>query len=275
MDYDPGPTSDAFRELLADYPDFTVYPYKDFRTEWGPVFYRGRLDGTARVLIIGQDPAQHEEMTRRILIGTAGRRIQGFLAKLGVTRNYVMINTFLYSVYGQAGANHHATDPAIGGYRERWLRAILQAGPIEAVVALGGLADHAWSQWRANPSAGASRDLPYQHIKHPTWPESSAKTAAEAKANIRQMLQEWSAALRVLAPAVRHPDRLVPLVPYGDAFAPSELPDIPAADLPAGVPGWMRLETGWARRVGADSLAKRRTIQIKVPSGVIPREPSP
>ncbi len=32
-----------------------------FRVEWGPIFLRGRLDGPARVLVIGRDPAQHEE----------------------------------------------------------------------------------------------------------------------------------------------------------------------------------------------------------------------
>ena len=36
------------------------------------------------MLIIGQDPAQHETMARRILVGEAGQRIQGFLAKLGM-----------------------------------------------------------------------------------------------------------------------------------------------------------------------------------------------
>ena len=52
------------------------------------------------MLLIGQDPAQHEAITRRILVGEAGQRTQGFLAKLGITRSYVMVNTYLYSVYG-------------------------------------------------------------------------------------------------------------------------------------------------------------------------------
>ena len=56
-----------------------MYPTDSFRVEWGPVFHRGRLDGSARVLIIGQDPATHEAICRRILVGEAGQRIQGFL----------------------------------------------------------------------------------------------------------------------------------------------------------------------------------------------------
>ena len=56
-----------------------------FRVEWGPLFHRGRLDGTARLLVIGQDPAQSEAVVRRILVGEAGHRTQGLMAKLGST----------------------------------------------------------------------------------------------------------------------------------------------------------------------------------------------
>src|SRR5437660_534874 len=92
-DFDLGYSAEPFRTLCREYPDETVYPSADFRTEWGPIFHRGRLDGTARVLILGQDPAQHETIARRILVGEAGQRIQGFLAKLGIDRSYVMVNT--------------------------------------------------------------------------------------------------------------------------------------------------------------------------------------
>jgi hypothetical protein len=87
--------------------------------EWGPIFHRGRLDGSARVLVVGQDPGQHESVARRILVGEAGHRVQGFLWKLGLERSYVMVNAFLYSVYGQAGGERHAGDQAIPSYRER------------------------------------------------------------------------------------------------------------------------------------------------------------
>src|SRR5437870_4561565 len=98
--FDPGYGEEPFSTLVRTYPEADVYPSGQFRVEWGPIFHRGRLDGSARVLIIGQDPAQHETVVRRILVGEAGRRIQGFLGKLGITTRYVMVNTFLYSVYG-------------------------------------------------------------------------------------------------------------------------------------------------------------------------------
>src|SRR5690348_1550807 len=98
----PGYAQPPFDDLVADYPGPDVYPPEDFRTEWGPIFHRGRLDGSARVLVLGQDPATHEAISRRILVGEAGQRVQGLLRRLGITRSYVMTNTFLYSVFGQA-----------------------------------------------------------------------------------------------------------------------------------------------------------------------------
>jgi hypothetical protein len=85
--FDPGYGSEPFRSLVADVPGAPTYPAADFRLEWGLIFHRGRLDGSARVLVLGQDPAQHETILRRILAGEAGHRIQGFLWKLGIERS--------------------------------------------------------------------------------------------------------------------------------------------------------------------------------------------
>ena len=79
--FDPGYVAEPYLTLCAEYPGPDVYPPDQFRLEWGPIFHRGRLDGSARVLVIGQDPAQHESVVRRILVGEAGRRVQGLLAK--------------------------------------------------------------------------------------------------------------------------------------------------------------------------------------------------
>lgn len=46
--FDPGYGAKPFRALCESYPDETIYPSADFRTEWGPVFHRGRLDGSTR-----------------------------------------------------------------------------------------------------------------------------------------------------------------------------------------------------------------------------------
>jgi uracil-DNA glycosylase len=247
-----------------EYPGADVYTPSRFRVEWGPIFHRGRLDGTARVLMIGQDPAQHEAIVRRILVGEAGRRVQGFLAKLGITKSYAMINAFIYSVYGGALVRDRR-NPQLVGYRNRWLDAFLVAGKIEAVVSLGKHADEAWHMWKETPS-GKVCDVSYATITHPTAPESSSKNdRTKLVSNTKKMLQNWNAGLRSLAPSVEHPDTPTPLILYEDSFGEGEKLDIPERDYPAGLPFWMREGDCWAKRVGDTHIKKRGNITLTIP----------
>jgi len=168
--YDPGPVGEPYVSLVGSYPGAEVYPPASFRVEWGPIFHRGRLDGSARLLVIGQDPAQSEAVVRRILVGEAGHRTQGLMAKLGFARSYLLINTFLYSVYGQTGGEQHKDDQGIVDYRNSWLRSIFGGNAIEVVVALGSLADDAWQKWNQTP-VGQTYSPAYAHVTHPTEPE--------------------------------------------------------------------------------------------------------
>jgi uracil-DNA glycosylase len=259
--FDSGPAKQPFKGLCQSFPDDTVYPPADFRVEWGPIFYRGRLDDTARVVVLGQDPAQHEAVVRRVLVGVAGHRIQGFLAKLGIDRSYAIINVFLYSAYNQARAAKHGDDPPLLAYRNLWLDALLVGQQVEAVVALGKLADAAWQDWKATPS-GAATNVAYQKITHPTAPRTNA--------DLKKMLQNWNAGLQALAPAIKHPDAVRPLVPYGAGFKKAELVSVPTEDLPPGCPTWMGTERGWAKRTGLTAKKKRATITVTVPDEFLP-----
>ncbi len=261
--FDVGYAEEPFKTLCEDAPGGSVYPPKDFRLEWGPVFHRGRLDGSARVLVLGQDPAQHETIARRILVGEAGHRIQGFLAKLGIDRSYVMVNTYLYSVFGQHAGNRHRDNKQIARYRHRWLGALLRGGGVEAVVALGSLADSAWAAWKRT-TEGRAVDVKYRRLTHPTQPQASGGGAAATRA----MLANWNEALEAFHP-LDDPDRARPLRRYGDAFQPGDKAAIPAEDLPAGMPEWMRLDDGWADRPGT-GLKKRATITVTVPRKYLP-----
>lgn len=269
-DYDPGYANEPFKTLCRDHPDETVYPQADFRIEWGPIFHRGRLDGSARVLIIGQDPAAHETIIRRILVGVAGQRVQGFLAKLGVRRSYVMVNAFLYSVFGQQGGEKHKNDSGIINYRNRWLDALLIGQQIEAVVAFGELAGGAWTKWKATPT-GKGFAVASAKIPHPTFPESASNNNEEKrKALTKALLVKWNAALNTLRTAISHPDEPTSLVPYGDDFKPGDLQDIPEFDVPPGVPLWMRGQENWASRTGSNAKQKRATITVTVPANFVP-----
>jgi uracil-DNA glycosylase len=267
--FDPGPVGEPYASLVGDYPGAEAYPPDSFRIEWGPIFHRGRLDGSARLIVIGQDPAQSETVVRRILVGAAGHRTQGLMAKLGFDRSYLLINTFLHSVYGQTGGEHHKDDQGIVDYRNRWLTAIFEHNAIEVVLALGHLADDAWQKWRGTPD-GQPHSPAYQHVTHPTQPESSSGgDRTKLRAATTAMLQNWNQALAQLHPAITDPDVPGPLVPYGDAFKPNELVEIPELDVPAGVPEWMRSPAAWAQREGSTPADKRRNITITIPSGVI------
>lgn len=266
--FDPGYVAQPFLTLCADYPEANVYPPNQFRLEWGPIFHRGRLDGSARVLVIGQDPAQHETVVRRILVGEAGRRVQGFLAKLGIIESYVFINTYLYSVYGSVKAKTRK-DPNLIDYRNRWLNALLVGSKVQAVLALGQAADEAWQFWKATPSAQGV-NLAYAAVTHPTQPESSSKGDKTKLATAtKKLLQNWNAALQTLSLSIRDPDVPTPLALYAESWANGDRVAIPEFDFPAGLPAWMHEQDGWAKRAGADDIAKRRNVTITVPKGIV------
>lgn len=269
-EFDPGYGAKPFKTLVEDHPGADAYPPEDFRIEWGPIFHRGRLDGSARCLIIGQDPAQNENIVRRILVGVAGQRTQGLLRKIGLTRSYVLINTFLYSVYGQAGGQHNANNAAIITYRNRWITAILDTSPIETVLALGTLAYGAWTKWKtANPTS-PKRNLPFAHVTHPTQPESSSGgDAAKLAEATKTLLQNWNAAITALAPSVKHTD-VPPLGDtYGTIWQTGDIVPIPVVDLPAGIPNWMGNSDHWATRAGSTPAKKRANITITVPAQAV------
>ncbi len=82
--FDPGPPS-TFETLFAACPPPVAFR-EHFWFDWGPIFYRGRLDGSARVLAIASDPGATERVVGRTLVGDAGQRVQGLLAKIGLDR---------------------------------------------------------------------------------------------------------------------------------------------------------------------------------------------
>ena len=263
--FDPGypPPYDA---LVANYPGAETYPPAAFRVEWGPLFHRGRLDGSAHVLVIGQDPATHEDFARRILVGTAGQRTQGLLERVGITRSYVMINTFLYSVYGQSGGTQHEHDAAIAAYRNQWLDALRAHNHLDAIITLGTLAADAFTTWAATPS-GQQFAGHHAAIMHPTYPESASASGSISYAQaVGQLLANWNAALPALGKAITHVDEPASLKPYGHAFTAADLSPIPEGDLPPGLPDWTRGGETWASREGTTTDAKRATLVVAIPT---------
>jgi hypothetical protein len=180
-----------------------------------------------------------------------------------------MINAFLYSVYGSVSTTNRKAASLLE-YRHRWLKALIVGRNIEAVIALGTLADEAWKAWAATPE-GRGITVAYVPITHPTQPESSSKGDKEKlRTATKTMLKKWSEALQTLHSAIAHPDSVKPFQRYGDTWQPGDKVPIPEIDLPPGLPRWMREQDNWARRTGTDVNAKRRNITLTVPVGVAP-----
>ena len=264
LSFDPGYGRRPYRDLVDRFPGDDAYPAADFRTEWGPVFHRGRLDGSARVLVVGQDPATHEAICRRILVGEAGQRVQGLLGKLGITRSYVMVNALLYSVYGQSGGNRNAAKPAIVAYRNRWLDALAGDNELQAIISLGKLGESAVRTWLSTPT-GAASSAHFVPVLHPTYPESASASGSVTKAPaMARLCASWNVALDQLGPVLT-PDRPTEPVRYGSAITTEDLAPIPDFDLPPGLPAWMRSLDAWAARMGSDRATKRATLTVTVP----------
>ena len=218
--HDPGPPPE-WEALFASAPldAYVNAPGAPFHTRFGPVFYRGRLDGTARVLVVGQDPSTDETLAGRILVGQAGQITQRFLAKLGLTRSYLMFNTFLYGVQSGAITPALVNDPAIQGFRNQLLDAAKAANPLTAVLAFGLKAQDSVAAW---PGVGT---LPVIELTHPTSP-----TGVAASWNLK-----LADAITATGP---DPDGTVDASPFDADAEDMPTTDIPRFDLPFGTPPW-------------------------------------
>lgn len=218
--HDPGPTL-AWAAVFATAPlaTYANAPGAPFHTRFGPVFYRGRLDGKARVLVVGQDPSTDETLAGRILVGQAGQITQRFLAKLGLTRSYLMFNTFLYGVQSGAITPGLVQEPDILAFRNKLFDKAKAANQLTAVLAFGTKAHESVDAW---PGKGA---LPVFELTHPTAPSGVAAN--------------WNSKLTAASAAVSpDPDGSVDLTPFDPTLPSMPTTDIPRFDLPFGTPPW-------------------------------------
>jgi uracil-DNA glycosylase len=155
-DYDPGPAkTSGWPELFADTPNYrglgkAVTGRDAFRWHFGPMFYRGRLDSSARVLLIGQEGAQDESLSHRSFTGGTGARMQHLLNHIGVTRSYLFLNTFVYPIFGQytgtlRGLAQNPISPIVK-HRNRLFDKVA-AGDLRLVIAVGEAAKESVVTW--------------------------------------------------------------------------------------------------------------------------------
>jgi hypothetical protein len=250
IEHDPGPDV-GWTEFFSTAPLATYQAHpNDFRLDFGPVYYRGRLDDTARVLIVGQDPAANELIGHRAFVGASGQRLQGFLRRLGIHRDYLMVNTFLYPVFGQffGTLKQLSQDPAILGFRNAMLDRIAERNILEAVITVGNAAKDAVQRW---PGSTAQT---VQHITHPSAQDHAA------------LLANWNAGLTALRATIE-PEAGVTIdnTNYGSDFTPSDHGPIPRRDLPFGVPDWHGVGSHATRQKLANGDTDHKRITWKAP----------
>ena len=233
-EFDRGPSA-QFAQLFDHVPDPPVRG--DFWFDWGPVFYRGRLDGSARVLCLASDPGPTERIAGRTLVGNAGQRVQGLLAKLGLTRSYLCLNAWAYAVHPSRAQAEKARldEPAQREWRNRLYDEATGPG-LEAIIAFGEMAQEALDQWWARP------DVALCELPHPSSRDAT------------RLLDEWRAAVSRLREIVTpDPDGDNTGPNYGTRFTEGDYAAIPRRDLPFGTPAfvgndaWVRTGPGGAQ----------------------------
>ncbi|HZC73200.1 MAG TPA: uracil-DNA glycosylase family protein [Jatrophihabitans sp.] len=157
-EYDPGPhKTSGWPELFAATPNYrglgiAVTGGEAFRWHFGPMFYRGRLDGSARVLVIGQEGAQDESLSHRSFTGGTGARMQHLLNHVGIARSYLFLNTFVYPIFGQyddtlRGLAQNPISPIVV-HRHRMFDKVAD-GDLRLVIAVGEAAKESVTTWIA------------------------------------------------------------------------------------------------------------------------------
>jgi uracil-DNA glycosylase len=246
VEFDPGPPAEV-AEHFDRVPSYASH--RDlFWYDWGPVFYRGRLDGSARLLCIASDPGPTERIAGRTLVGDAGQRVQGFLSKLGLTRSYTCVNAYAYALLPSRSmsAIPILSETEQLSWRNELFSMII--GPeLQSIVTFGLQASIAIEQWTTAPAVMIKK------VPHP-----SSRAALK-------LITEWRSAVADLRTVITpDPDGDNSGLNYGERFSESDYAPIPRGDLPFGVPSWLGDD---AR--GRQSRPKRRNTVERDPTDLL------
>ena len=167
-EHDPGPTdASGWAQVFAETPNYrglgqAVVGREAFRWHHGPMFYRGRLDGSAKVIVVGQEGAQDESLSHRSFTGGTGARMQHLLRFLGLDRSYLFLNSFVYPIFGQYTDDLRvlAQDPRspVVKHRNRIYDKAVVDGDVRLVIAVGRAAKESVATWIESHGGNAQPD---------------------------------------------------------------------------------------------------------------------
>ena len=243
IEFDRGPTA-SLAKLFMEHPDYT--PVKDlFWFHWGPVFYRGRLDKSAKILCVASDPGPTERIAGRSLIGNAGQRVQGFLAKIGITTSYVCLNGLIYSLHPSRLSDglQLLSDPVHTSWRNKVFQKTT-GSRLQAIVAFGEVAKKAVDLWTGKGNT------PVFETFHPSY-----------RFDETRLTTDWNRVITALRGIVtKDPDGNNSLPLYGNRIQESDYSPIPRRDFPFGTAPFLGDES-WLRR------SSRGMNSVSRPSG--------
>lgn len=232
IEFDAGPPP-AWATLFSQVPDYGAFK-QYFWYDWGPIFYRGRLDGSAKVLCIASDPGATERIVGRTLVGDAGQRVQGFLAKLGITRSYLCLNAFAYGLFPSQSS--HGTAVLKDASQKLWRNQVYdkaKGASLQVIIAFGGEAQNAVKLW---PGKGTTKVF---NLPHPSSHDAAI------------LASKWRDAVVQLRGIVTpDADGNINLPNYGATVAEADYAPIPKRDLPFGLPAFTG-DDAWVRKTSA------------------------
>jgi hypothetical protein len=240
---DSGPEG-SIKTIINATPDYQA-EVGDTTTFWysfGNLLYRGRLDGSARVICIASDPGPTEclPFVRRALVGDSGQKAQGFLSKLGLTTSYVLVNAFAVALHpskSTKGLDVLKNNTKIMAARHGMYSALLNGGT-QAIIAFGGNAEEAYRLWKASNAAVAT--IPFFKVAHPAAVDRDGSGNDTA-------LKGWAKAIPKLRAIVTpDPDGDPGQPNYGSFFTEMDYTRIPRRDLPKVAPAYTG-DDSWGR----------------------------
>jgi uracil-DNA glycosylase len=260
-EHDPGPDPNGpWAKLFAQTPNYRQIGHdrlqrEAFRWQFGPMFYRGRLQpGQANVLVVGQEGAQDESLAHRSFVGGTGAKIQHLLNWIGISHSYLLLNTFVYPIFGQydtdlATLSKDPTCPIVQ-HRHAIFELAASTNNLRLVVAVGSAAADSiqtWVKMRGGALPSGARSI---HVLHPG--AAAAGDPAAVRASFVQAVQQIGGWVHD-NPGWLPPDpgAVRPIVqPYRYSDSP-----IPFGDLPFGT-NWRLGESGTSsnRRDGQRSI---------------------
>ncbi|TBA52710.1 uracil-DNA glycosylase family protein [Rhizobium ruizarguesonis] len=226
-----------FARHFASVPSYTQF--KDtFWLDWGPIFYRGRLNGSAKVQCIASDPGATERIALRTLVGDAGQRVQGLLQKLGLVNSYLCLNAYAYALI--PSQSQDGDDLLLRADHLAWRNLLFdmaKAPALQAVIAFGAQARNAVANW---PGKGS---IPVFNLPHPSSHDADL------------LADGWRSAVVELRTMVTADDGGdINGANYGEILSEADYAPISKADLPFGLPDFVG-DDSWLRMASPPQFA--------------------